>query len=175
MNKHALIVLLFAAACLTGWCEEKICVSLNVKFAADDKLALVNPDGTGEKDVFTWTGKPVDPEAQIFELRPAPDKRSVIARSSYSYNFTPYEFNAFSLKLDGSQTFMQYTPGPNSGIWDLPGPYGTVTGIVYESSGGPALPGARIYLEGVKNWQTSGADGSFRFENVPSGLSLIHI
>jgi hypothetical protein len=45
----------------------------------------------------------------------------------------------------------------------------TLTGLVVDSTGHRALPGARVSLEGMSRGDTSGSDGAFRLDSIPRG------
>ncbi len=70
------------------------------------------------------------------------------------------------MAADGSW-WEQITPGPNSGRWNQPCPCGVVQGLVRDAAGNP-LAGRPVFLEG-KDMVYTGADGRFRYEDVPTG------
>lgn len=162
-----LLSIILIMLCFFVYAEEKICVSI-ANGTIDHKLILINPDGTNEQDVFSWAGKPVDTASTLFELSPSTISNQVLVRSDYAWNFTPYENNIFSISVDSTQQFDQHTPGPNSGKWNLPGPYGTLKGKVTDD-GGLGIVGAQIFVEGVEKWVYSDALGEYKVNNVPLG------
>jgi hypothetical protein len=150
--------------------EEKILVSISDESWNDDTLYTLNPDGSGQTLLFDFHSHPKDPAARIYQPRVAPGGGSIYFSSNAAYLYTPARRNLFRIASDGSW-WDQITPDSNSGLWNQPGPYGVVEGTVEQGDGTPWI-NSPIYLEGM-DVQSSGADGSFRFENVPEGKRWI--
>lgn len=152
--------------------EEKIIVSLcnDPGTWLDDTLYTLNPDGSDQTALFDFHSHLKDPNGRIFSPRIAPDGNTIVFHSDNAYLFTPADRNIFVIPSDGAR-WDQITPGPNSGKWNEPCPCGTVEGTVTRSDGTP-WSGAPVFLEGM-DMIYSGADGSFRYENVPEGLRWI--
>jgi hypothetical protein len=151
--------------------EEKILVSISSGDALpDDTLYIMDPDGNGQARLFDFHGQPMHQTGGIWQLRIASDRRSIYFCSDHGYIHTPASSNLFRIAADGNRC-EQLTPGPNSGRWNQPGPYGTVEGIVTQPNGEP-LGNSTVCLEGV-GLTYSDPDGSFRFEDVPEGVRWI--
>jgi Tol biopolymer transport system component len=151
--------------------EEKIVISIaNDAAGSDYTLYTVNPDGSGQAQLFDFHSHPQDVTGGIWQPRISPDGAHIYFSSDNAYLFTPAARNLFRITSDGS-TWNQITPDVNSGKWNQPGPYGVVQGTVRQSNGDP-WTSAPIYLEGM-DLKYSEADGSFRFENVPEGRRWI--
>jgi len=86
--------------------------------------------------------------------------------SDNCYVYTPARRNVFRIASDGSWV-EQITPGPASGLWGLPGPYGTISGRVSKADGS-AWSSCPVFLEGV-GMQYSNGEGLFSFAQVPAG------
>jgi hypothetical protein len=158
-------------ASAAGQATEKILVSIaNDDTWLADTLYTLNPDGSGQTKLFDFQNHPHDSMGRIWQPRVAPDGATIYFSSSNAKFWTPASRNLFRIAADGSW-WDQITPDPNSGLWDQPGPYGIVEGTVKKSNGDP-WSGAPIFLEGM-SMIYSGADGSFRFENVPEGKRWI--
>jgi hypothetical protein len=156
-----------ASMIANGAAQEKIIVSISSgAVTPDDTLYTLNPDGSGKTKLFDFQGHPKDTEAGMWHLRVAPDGSAIYFSSDNAYLWTSASRNLFRIASDGSW-WDQITPGPNSGQWNQPGPYGTVEGTVKKSNGDP-WGSAPVYLEGM-SMINANADGSFRFENVPEG------
>ncbi len=150
--------------------QGKIYVAINAGGALPDvTLYSLNPDGSGKTRLFDFHNHPEDQKGGIWDLRAAKDGQIYFA-SNNAYLFTPASRNLFRIAADGSW-YDQITPGPNSGRWNQPCPCGTVTGTVLDSLGSP-WSGRPVFLEG-KDMVYSGADGRFRFDNVPTGTRWI--
>jgi len=149
--------------------QGKIYVAINAGGALPDStLYTLNPDGSGQKKLFDFHQHPQDKKGGIWDVRAGSD--TVYFASDNAYLFTPASRNLFRIAADGSW-YDQITPGPNSGRWDQSCPCGTVTGMVLDQSGSPAA-GRPLFLEG-KDMIYSGADGRFRFDDVPTGTRWI--
>jgi len=149
----------------------KILVAINAGGALPDAtLYSLSPDGSGQTRLFDFHNHPKDPKGGIWDLRVGPSGNVIYFNSDNAYLFTPASRNLFRIASDGSW-YDQITPGPNSGRWNQPCPCGTVTGIVLDSLGDP-WSGRPVFLEG-KDMIYSGADGRFRFDNVPTGTRWI--
>jgi hypothetical protein len=131
----------------------------------------MNPDGSAKARLFDFHNHPRDATARIYDLRVAPDGSAIYFSSDHACYWTPADYNLFRIAPDGSW-HDQITPGPQSGLWDQPCPCGSVEGTVYERSAGAPLVGGRVFLEGKEHVWT-GADGSYRFDNVPAGRRWI--
>ncbi|NOZ49615.1 MAG: carboxypeptidase regulatory-like domain-containing protein [Chloroflexi bacterium] len=146
--------------------SEKIFVAIDAGDAlADATLYSLNPDGSGQTPIFDFHSHPHDTRGSMTDLRQGAGG-AIYFTSDNAYLFTPASRNLFRVAADGSW-WDQITPGPNSGRWDQPCPCGTVTGIVRNGAGDP-WSGRPVFLEG-KDMVYSGADGRFRFDNVPTG------
>jgi hypothetical protein len=151
--------------------REKILVSIsNGDALPDDALYSMNPDGSGQTRPFDFHAQPVYQTGGIWQPRIAPDGGSIYFRSDHGHIHTPASSNLFCITADGSEC-EQLTPGPNSGRWNQPGPYGAVEGTVTKPNGEP-WGNSSVCLEGV-GLTYSEPDGSFRFEDVPEGLRWI--
>ncbi len=159
--------LAFADASGTG----KIFVAINAGGALPDAtLYSLNPDGSGQTRLFDFHNHPEDHRGGIWDVRVGPGGNGIYFASDNAYLFTPASRNLFRIPADGSG-YDQITPGPNSGKWNQSCPCGTVTGTVLNSLGSP-WSGRPVFLEG-KDMVYSGADGRFRFDNVPTGTRWI--
>ena len=150
--------------------HEKILVSISDSLGLDDTLYTLNPDGTGLTALFSFHDQPVIATGRIYHPRVSSDGRSIYFSSDHAYVYTPLSRNLFRIAWDGTG-LDQITPGPNSGKWNQPCPCGVVQGTVRNSNGDP-LSSSPVYLEGM-SFVHSGADGSFRFDNVPEGKRYI--
>jgi hypothetical protein len=147
--------------------KEKILVSVSSSDPRPDStLYTLDPAGTEQAELFSFHDHPQHKAGSIWQPRIAPDGGTIYFSSDHAYAYTPARCNLFRIGADGSWQ-EQITPGPNSGRWDQPGPFGTVKGAVRKSNGDP-WGNSPIYLEGV-GIQYSQPDGSFRFEQVPEG------
>jgi len=150
--------------------NEKIFVAIDAgKALPEATLYTLNPDGSGKTRLFDFRNHPKDSNGGMWDLRQGTGGAIYFA-SDNAYLFTPASRNLFRVAADGSW-WDQITPGPNSGLWNQPCPCGTVTGIVRDGSGNP-WSGRPVFLEG-KDMIYSGADGRFRFDNVPTGTRWI--
>jgi hypothetical protein len=150
----------------TGDLQEKILVPISNDTATDDTLYSLNPDGSGLTKLFDFHNHPKHTTGHILQPRIAPDGGAIYFSSDHAYVYTPASRNLFRIAPDGSWCD-QITPGPNSGLWNQPGPYGTVEGTIRRSDGTPS-GNSPVFLEGM-GLEYSQPDGSFRFENVPQG------
>jgi hypothetical protein len=146
--------------------QEKIIVSISNNARNDDTLYTLNPDGGELTKLFDFHSHPKDTSGLILQPRIAPDGGIIYFSSDNAHFYTPASRNLFRIASDGSW-WDQITLGPNSGLWDQPGPYGTVEGAVRKSNGDP-WGNSPVFLEGA-GMKYSQPDGSFRFENVPEG------
>ena len=150
---------------------EKILVSIDAGDALpNDTLYSINPDGSGQAKLFDFQNHPKDTSSGIWDVRLGADGHQVYFSSDNAYLYTPASRNLFSVSSNGTN-WDQITPGPNSGRWNQGCPCGTVTGIVRHSNGDP-WSGRPVFLEG-KDMVYSGADGHFRFNNVPTGARWV--
>ncbi len=148
---------------------EKILVSLsnNTTSWSDDTLYTINPsDGSGKTKLYDFHNHPKLTTGEIWAPRISKDGKQIYFHSEHAYLYTPARRNAFRIVSDGSG-LDQITPGENSGVWGQTG-NSTVSGWVKKSNGDPYV-NAPVYLEGMSSTH-SGADGSFSFQNVPSGV-----
>ncbi len=151
--------------------QEKILVAIGASGGLPDSaLYTLNPDGSGQTPLFDFHSHPKDTTGGIWHPRIEPGGGAVTFSSDNAYLFTPASRNLFRVGTDGSWE-TQITPGPNSGRWNQSCPCGVVTGIVRDGLGDP-WAGRPVYLEG-KDMVYSGADGRFRFDNVPTGTRWI--
>ena len=152
--------------------QEKILVAIDAGGGAlpDATLYTLNPDGSGQTRLFDFHGHPKDARGGIWGLRVAPDGTTIYFSSDNANLYTPASRNLFRIGSDGSW-WDQITPGPNSGKWNQPCPCGTVTGTVRKSNGDP-WGNSPVFLEG-KGMVNSNPDGSFRFDDVPTGVRWI--
>jgi Tol biopolymer transport system component len=132
----------------------------------DSTLYTLNPDGSGQTRLFDFHTHPKDTTGGIWAPRIAPGGGAVYFSSNNAYLYTPASRNLFRVAADGSG-WEQLSPGPNSGRWHQPCPCGVVQGIVRDGAGNP-WPDRPVYLEG-KDMVYTGADGRFRYEDVPAG------
>jgi hypothetical protein len=147
--------------------QEKILVAVGASGGAPDStLYTLNPDGSGQACLFDFHAHPKDTTGGIWNPRIAPAGDAIYFASDNAYLYTPASRNLFRVGADGSW-WEQLTPGPNSGRWNQPCPCGVVQGIVRDGAGNPWAD-RPVFLEG-KDMLYSGADGRFRFDNVPTG------
>lgn len=147
--------------------QEKILVSIGSGGGpADSTLYTLNPDGSGQARLFDFHAHPRDTTGGIWNPRVAPTGDAIYFASDSAYLYTPASRNLFRVAADGSW-WEQITPGPNSGRWNQPCPCGVVQGLVRDAAGNP-LAGRPVFLEG-KDMVYTGADGRFRYEDVPTG------
>jgi hypothetical protein len=146
--------------------SEKILVSLANANGNDSVLWVMNPDGSGSKQLFNFHRHPRHNQGLILQPRIAPGGGFIYFSSDNAYAYTPASRNLFRITADGSR-WEQLTPGPNSGKWGAPCPCGTVKGTVKRSNGRPYGSSA-VFLEGVGMAYTE-PDGSFGFDKVPEG------
>lgn len=158
---------LFAGTALS---EEKIIYSILNASGDTSTLYTMNPDAANQQKLFSFESNPKDTQGKINNLFITHDGKSIYFNSNNNYLYTPARNNIFRISSDGTQS-EQITPGPNSGKWNQPCPCGTVSGIVQKSNGDPYM-NCPVFLEGA-GMKYSGADGSFRFENVPAGVRWI--
>ncbi len=150
-----------------GMTQEKILIAVGASGGVPDStLYTLNPDGSGQTRLFDFRGHPKDTTGGIWNPRIGSGGGAVYFASDNAYLFTPASRNLFRVAADGSW-WEQLTPGPNSGRWNQPCPCGVVEGVVRNASGDP-WSGRPVFLEG-KDMIYSGADGRFRFDNVPTG------
>ena len=150
-----------------GTGQEKVLVAIGASGgAADSTLYTLDPDGSGQTRLFDFHAHPRDATGGIWDLRIGPGGGAIYFASDSAYLYTPASRNLFRIAADGGW-WEQLTPGPNSGRWNQPCPCGVVEGIVRRGNGDP-WPDRPVYLEG-KEMVYSGADGRFRYENVPVG------
>ena len=151
---------------------EKILVSLSNDTTgwSDDTLYAINPaDGSGQTKIFDFHNKPNNSPlstGEIWAPRISADGKQIYFHSEFAYAYTPARRNVFSISSNGA-TMDQVTPGEKSGMWGETG-NSTVSGQVRKGDGS-GWSGAPVYLEGM-NMVYAGADGSFSFNNVPSGV-----
>lgn len=151
--------------------REKIVVSIDAGGALPDAaIYTLNPDGSGRSRLFDFHSHPKDVNGGIWDVRVGRDGEAIYFNSDNAYLFTPANRNLFHIGSDGSW-WDQITPGPNSGRWDQGCPCGVVTGMVRNGAGDP-WSGRPVFLEG-KDMVYTGADGRFRFVNVPTGTRWI--
>lgn len=151
--------------------NEKILVSISSsELLSNDTLYTLNPDGGDLARLFDFRNHPRHDRGGIWQPRIASGGDAVYFCSDHAYLYTPATRNLFRITADGRH-LQQITPGPNSGRWDQPGPYGSVEGRVEKSNGEPWY-NAPLYLEGV-GMTYSQPDGTFRFEKVPEGSRWI--
>ena len=150
-----------------GTIQEKILVAVGASGSVPDStLYTLNPDGSGQARLFDFHAHPKDATGGIWSPRIGPGGGAVYFASDNAYLYTPASRNLFRIAADGGW-WEQLTPGPNSGRWNQPCPCGVVEGIVRDGYGDP-WAGRPVFLEG-KDMVYSGADGRFRFDNVPTG------
>ncbi len=144
---------------------EKIFVSLSNDTIAwnDDTLYTLNPDGSGQTEIFNMHNQPKITTGEMWGLRVSGG--DVYFHSEHAYIYTPARRNVFRLALLNNN-LDQITPGPNSGVWGQTG-NSVVSGVAQYGNGSPCS-NCPVYLEGMDSVNTD-AGGGFSFQNVPAG------
>ena len=156
----------------SAWGEDgKIFVSLagDTTTWSNDSLFIINPDGTGKTKIFDFSGNTHAPSGSIVHPRIG-NSGQVFFSSNNAYLWTPARRNLFRISVDGAGRD-QITPDRNSGLWDQPGPYGTVEVTVLDGVGNP-VGGAQVFVEGM-SLKNANPSGVCLVENVPEGVRYV--
>ncbi len=151
--------------------EGKIFVSLawNTTTWSNDSLFFIDPDGSGKTKIFDFSGNVQAPSGSIMHPRVG-NSGQIFFSSDNAYLWTPARLNLFRVSVDGTGRD-QITPDMNSGLWNQPGPYGTVEVTVLDGTGNP-VGGAQVFVEGM-SLKNADTNGFCRIENVPEGVRYV--